>query len=229
MKAASDNVTRHGEADVRQSGGRAREIEVRADQVTAAILVGGRARRLDGRSKPALVIGRQTIADRLLDAIRDAGIPTVFMVGPWRGPVPSGVRHVPDLMGQVGPLGGVYSALLVASTAKVVVLAGDMPYVTSALVRRLAEMTNRFDAVVPRDDRGWHPLSAGYRRAVAPHVKGQLDRHALRVVDALSGMRVDELTGDELRRLDSSDGMLLMNVNSPDDLRHAERHERRLS
>jgi molybdopterin-guanine dinucleotide biosynthesis protein A len=69
-------------------------------------------------------------------------------------------------MGRVGPLGGVYSAPLVASTAKVVVLAE---------------------------------------------------------------MRVDELTGDDLRRLDSSDGILLMNVNSPDDLRHAERHERRHS
>ena len=202
---------------------------MRADQVTAAILVGGRACRLDGRSKPALVIGRQTVADRLLDAIRDAGIPTVFMVGPWRGPVPAGIGHVPDLVGQVGPLGGIYSALLVASTATVVVLAGDMPFVTSALVRRLAEMTDGFDAVVPRDELGWQPLSAGYRRTIAPHVKGQLDRQALRVVDALGGMRVDEVAGDDRRRLDSSDGMLLMNVNSPDDLRHAERHARRHS
>jgi molybdenum cofactor guanylyltransferase len=201
---------------------------VRADQVTAAILVGGRARRLDGRSKPALVIGRQTIADRLLGAIRDAAISTVFMVGPWRGAVPSGVRHVPDLMGHVGPLGGVYSALLVASTPTVVVLAGDMPFVTGGLVRRLAAVANEVDAVVPRDDR-WHPLAAGYRRAIAPHLKGRLDRHALRMVDALEGMRVDAVTADDLRGLDSSDGMLLMNVNSADDLQHAERHDRRHS
>ena len=201
---------------------------MRADQVTAAILVGGRARRLDGRSKPALIIGEQTIADRLLEAIGDAGIATVFMVGPWHGAVPSGIRHIPDLMGQVGPLGGVYSALLVASTARVIVLAGDMPFVTAALIRRLADMADGIDAVVPRDDRGWHPLSAGYRRSIAPHVKAQLDRRALRVVDALGGIRVDELTGDELRRLDGDD-MLLMNVNSPDDLRHAERHRHRHS
>jgi molybdopterin-guanine dinucleotide biosynthesis protein A len=229
---ASDNVTRHtrgaGRRGRQAGAGRPEVIDVQADRVTAAILVGGRARRLDGRSKPALVVGQQTIADRLLDAIRRADIPTVLMVGPWSGAIAPGVRHVPDVVGPVGPLGGLYSALLVAATPIVVVLAGDLPFVSGPLVRRLAAVPEGRDAVVPRDDRGWHPLSAGFRRTAAAHVKAQLDRGSLRVIDALAGLQVDPIGGDQLRQLDD-DGMLLMNVNTPDDLRQAERHGRRTS
>jgi molybdopterin-guanine dinucleotide biosynthesis protein A len=152
----------------------------------------------------------------------------VLMVGAFGGVVPDDVRRVPDVMGQVGPLGGLYSALLVAPTAVVVVLAGDLPFVSGAFVRRLAAIGEGADAVVPRDEHGWHPLSAGYRRTVAPHLKAALDHGSLRVVDAIAGLRVDAVTGEELRKLDG-DGMLLMNVNTPDDLRQAERHGRRSS
>ena len=49
-----------------------------------------------------------------------------------------------------GPLGGLYSALLMATTPIVVVLAGDMPFVEPRLLRALAAIDPMDDAVVPR-------------------------------------------------------------------------------
>lgn len=197
-----------------------------ADEISAAVLVGGRARRLAGARKPSLMVGRQTIVERQLDAIRGAGIRSVVMIGRWDGGIPAGVSHVPDLVDEAGPLGGIYSALLIAITPVVVVLAGDMPFVPTSFVRAIASVPEDIDAIVPQDAAGWHPLAAAYRRRVAARIKARLDRRALRVIEALDDMRVRTVTSETLQQLDAA-GMLLMNVNTPDDYRAAAHHARR--
>jgi molybdopterin-guanine dinucleotide biosynthesis protein A len=192
---------------------------------TAAILVGGQARRFHGQVKAELAIGPQTILTRQLAAIRAAGIDDVLIVGRWMGaPVPH-ARHVPDVVDGGGPLAGLYSALLVATTATVLILAGDMPFVTAPLLRRLATPATGDEALVPKTAGRWHPLCASYQRSVALRIKPRLDRGALRVTDALAEMQVHELSGDALTALDPA-GTLLANVNTPDDHQRALDHSR---
>ena len=192
--------------------------------VTAAILVGGAARRLQGMLKPALSIGAQTILQRQRGALAEAGIQDIVLVGRWTGEPVADCHHVPDVMDTGGALCGLYSALLAASTPMVVVLAGDLPFVNGTFIRALMTIGEE-DAVVPRTAGTWHPLCAAYRRRVAPALKRRLDAGTWRVTDALSDMHVRELTGAQLGQMDSN-GMLLMNVNTPDDHRHAERLQR---
>ena len=190
-------------------------------EVTAAILVGGTARRFHGAVKPALSIGAQTILQRQRRALGDAGIQDIVLVGRWAGEPVSGTHHLPDVLDAGGALCGLYSALLAAATPIVVVLAGDLPFVNGTLIRALMTIGDE-DAVVPRAAGTWHPLCAAYRRRVAPALKRRLDAGTWRVTDALADMHVRELTGAELGQMDSND-MLLMNVNTPDDHRLAER------
>src|SRR5687767_2503023 len=105
---------------------------------SAAILIGGDARRLQGAFKPGLRVGHQTILHRQLDALRASGIDEVMVIGRGGESIPAGVRWVPDVIAQCGPLGGIYSALLAATTPIVIVLAGDLPFVQPELIRRLA-------------------------------------------------------------------------------------------
>lgn len=192
---------------------------------SAAILVGGRARRLGGAVKSLLRVGARTILDRQLEAIRAAGIDDIMLVGDWSGPPISGVRQVPDVLEHCGALVGLYSALLVAATPIVVVLASDLPFLLPELLRHVATVEGREDAVVPRTRDGWHPLCAGYRRQVALPVKARLDRGELQVRSALDDMRVRPLTTNELARIDP-DGRLLTNVNTPDEHRRADNEAR---
>ena len=193
-------------------------------RITAAILVGGRARRLDGQVKALLPVGHHTILERQLAAVRAAGITEILLVGRWTTALPADMRHVPDVVENGGALGGLYSALLAASTPAVFVLAGDLPFVSHALIRRLTAFIAE-DVVVPRTADGWHPLCAVYRRTVALTVKRRLDRGLLRISDLLTDLQIREIGADELAQLDA-DEMLLMNVNTPDDFRRAERHAR---
>jgi len=153
--------------------------------VTLAILIGGRARRLGGQAKHALKVGRQTILDRQLAAAADAGIRDVLLVG-GEHRLDGGLRHYADVVEGGGALGGLYSALVLATTPVVLVIAGDLPFISPALLQRLAAVDQDEDAVVPRTERGWHPLCAGYRRHVSVVVKARLDRSQLRVTDLLS-------------------------------------------
>lgn len=191
----------------------------------AAILVGGRGERLGRGPKPLLRVGNQTILDRQLRAVREAAIQQVLLVGRWSSPPVAGLRHVPDVLDSSGALVGLYSALLAATAPIVIVLAGDLPFVTASLLRRLADVTSGEDAVVPRTRGRWHPLCAGYRRQTALRIKARIDRGELRVSAFLADLRVRELAAHELSPMDP-DGMGLMNVNTPDDLRRAERYAR---
>ena len=195
------------------------------NEVSAAILIGGRASRFEGRLKAALAVGGRMIVQRQIDALAASQIHDVIVVGKWPRPPLTGVRHVPDILDERSGLGGLYSALLMATTPIVVVLAGDMPFVQPSLFTRLANLGADADAVVPRTAGQWHPLCASYRRAVAAKIKARIDRGDLRVSAALQDFRVVEVPAEAVASLDP-DGILLMNLNTPGDYERAQRHAR---
>jgi molybdenum cofactor guanylyltransferase len=187
---------------------------------TAAILAGGRARRLAGADKSALVVGGMSILDRQLAVLRSL-TPHILIVASNEhryGDV--GVPVVSDRIRGAGSLGGLYTALLDAPTEQLVVMACDMPFLTAPFLSRLAALGAGVDAAMPRDDHGLHPTCAAWARRAAPHLRAQIDSGRLRILDALDGLDVREMDPRELARFDP-DGRLLLNVNTPDDYSRA--------
>ena len=187
---------------------------------TAAILAGGRARRLGGLDTSALPVGERSVLDRQLEMLRGL-TPHILIVGHddlrYRE---AGVRVVVDRIAGAGALGGLYTALVAAPTQQSIVMACDMPFLTAPFLARLAERGTGADAALPCDERGRHPLCASYDRRIAGHLKARIDRGELRVGDALAGLDVRELGPDELAPFDP-DGRLLLNVNTPADYQRA--------
>ncbi|OFW05949.1 MAG: hypothetical protein A3I61_06640 [Acidobacteria bacterium RIFCSPLOWO2_02_FULL_68_18] len=189
---------------------------------TAAILAGGQARRLGRIDKSALVVGAASILDRQMAVLRGL-TPHILIVTSDRrgvGPDPSGVRVVCDLVPGAGALGGLYTALVEATTDQVLVIGCDMPFLTAAFVSWLVERGREADVAVPRDEGGRHPLCASYARRMAAHVRARIEAGELRVGDALEGLDVREIGPDELLPF-NRDGRLLLNVNTPDDYARA--------
>jgi molybdopterin-guanine dinucleotide biosynthesis protein A len=195
---------------------------------TAAILAGGQARRLGGLDKSALAVGSgagtpPSILERQLAVLRGL-TPHILIVA--REDSPARTVDVPvvcDREAGAGALGGLYTALLEAPTEHVVVIACDMPFVTAPFLAHLAALAGdpAIDAVVPRDARGRHPLCASYHRRAADALKRRIDRHELRVLDALDDLKVRDLGPAELAPFDPDD-RLLLNVNTPEDYTRAQ-------
>ncbi len=187
--------------------------------VSAAVLAGGRARRFEGRDKSALLVDGHSILDRQLAALAPL-TDDVLIVGGGARPL-AGVRSVDDPVTGRGPLAGVVAALTHARHELTLVLACDMPFVTTPLLRHLASLAAGVDAVVPRTERGYHPLCAVYARACLGPAERRLQGGRLRLGDLLDELRVRVVTGDEIGRF-GDPGRLLANVNTPDEYRQVE-------
>jgi molybdopterin-guanine dinucleotide biosynthesis protein A len=169
---------------------------------SVAILAGGDARRFGGRDKGALVVDGRTILERQIAELSTV-TPDVFVI-----------RREDDLVPGCGPLGGLHAALNAARGDALFLVACDMPFVTAALAAYLLTLAGDTDAVVPRTERGYHPLCAVYGRTCLPAVERRLAERRLKMLDLLHDLRVREVTADDLGRFGNCD-RLLANVNTP--------------
>ncbi len=184
---------------------------------SAAILAGGCARRFEGRDKSALLVEGRTILERQLDALGPLTT-DILIVGRDVGGLQTAARRlrvIADRLPDRGPLGGLDAALTEAAEPVVVVLACDMPFVTTRLLEHLVAAAGDADAAVPRDARGDHPLCAAYTRRCRDAVRRHLAQGRFAVKDLLPALRVHTVTEAELR-LFGDPHRLLANINTPD-------------
>jgi len=169
----------------------------------AIVLTGGSAVRLQGVDKASIEVAGATLLEHVLDAL--AEVSDVVVVGEEVGtsrPV-TFLREDPP---EGGPAAGVLAGLsgFLRMPRRVVVLAVDMPLVTSATVGRLmraAEAEPDGDGALLVDDDGRRQyLCAVYRSeallATAPPLDAQHGLAMRRLVDGLRLTEVPALPGE---------------------------------
>ncbi len=195
-------------------------------EVAAAIIAGGRARRLGGVAKPFLRIGGRTIAERQLSVLRPLFGRLVAVVAEPADAAAWGELGVPALVDRVpgaGPLAGVAAALADAPPdGFVVCVSGDLPFLSPPLLAALRDARLDAAAVAPRIGGQVEPLCARYAARLLPAAQSRLAGGRL----ALHGLaqEVDRpvwLEDAALAALDPG-GHAFFNVNTPEDLSRAE-------
>ncbi|HEY1557813.1 MAG TPA: molybdenum cofactor guanylyltransferase [Kofleriaceae bacterium] len=183
---------------------------VQAGDVTALILAGGRATRMGGIEKHLIEIDGETILARLVRVLAPR-VAEVLVAAARDVP---GLRTVRDSIDGAGPLAGIAAGLAVARTPWVVVVAGDMPYITGGLVDELlAARGDAIDAVGVRANGLPEPLVCVLHERARAAVERRLAAQRYKA----SGL----LTDEDLRVVwcDVREPHALRNINSPDDLR----------
>jgi molybdopterin-guanine dinucleotide biosynthesis protein A len=130
---------------------------------SAVVLAGGRAARLGGQAKPQLQVGGRTMLAAVLAAVADAD--RRIVVGPPQ-PVPPDVVLVREQPPGGGPVAALRAGLERVEAEVVAVLAGDLPFLTAALVATLREKLTG-DGVLVVDDTGRDQLLLGVWRTAA--------------------------------------------------------------
>lgn len=180
------------------------------------VLAGGQATRFGGQPKGLEIVRGTRIIDRVVDALRAVSDDLLLVANDaaassW---VP-GLRTVSDVRPGAASLGGIYSALIHAETP-VIIVAWDMPFVTSALLAPLRDHDADVVAYESRSPRGLEPLCALYRPGCIGPIEQQIDAGDLRVVGFFDRVRVVRLPPP------SDPDRAFMNVNTPSDLALAE-------
>jgi molybdopterin-guanine dinucleotide biosynthesis protein A len=111
----------------------------------AVVLAGGGSRRMGGTDKTALLVGGVPLLERALAAVSGAG--QIVVVGPPR-PVPVSVTWTREDPVGAGPAAALAAGLRGLTAPVVVALAGDLPFVTTEVVRRLVGSAGACGAVI---------------------------------------------------------------------------------
>jgi len=127
------------------------------------VLAGGAGRRLGGADKPALTVGGVPLLERALAALARAE--RVVVVGPPRvvGRAVTWVREEPP---GGGPVAALAAGLPAVAAEVVVLLAGDLPFVTVPAVQGLLSAVGDGDGAWAVDHAGVdQPLLSAWRTA----------------------------------------------------------------
>jgi molybdopterin-guanine dinucleotide biosynthesis protein A len=194
--------------------------------VAAAIIAGGRGRRLGGVDKHTLELDGQRFLDRQLAVLRPLFSRVLLVTGAPPDPPPAGVLVLADRPppGR-GPLAGFQVALeaLAPGEDALVCVGGDMPLLQPAALQLLRDLDPAAPALVPRVAGFPEPLLARYGRRCLPLVDAALAAGRLQTsVFAAAIPGVVWLPETELRAADP-DLLSLENVNTPDDLERVQR------
>jgi molybdopterin-guanine dinucleotide biosynthesis protein A len=182
--------------------------------ISAALIAGGRSVRM-GRDKCLVEIDGIPLWEHQLAVLSKLSTEIVIVATEQPAWCPQTVRWFPDRVPDSGPLAGLEAALAASSQAQLLVLAVDLPGMTSAYLESLVAQATDTCGVVPVIDGLFQPLSAIYPRASLPTVTRHLtepDKSLQRLVRELVAdgtMKCVSVSGTELP--------LFRNLNSPQD------------
>lgn len=189
---------------------------------TGVLLAGGAARRFRGMPKGLAIVNGVRIADRALAALRGATDRQIVVANdPRAARWFPGLPIVADTEAGLGPLHGLRTALVAAGGDPVLVVAWDMPFVTTALLERLcAAGSEGAPAVVPVSGTPprAEPLCAYYAPpalAICEALLARGERRAAALFESVPGART--LSGPALSALGDV-ARLLLSVDTMDDL-----------
>jgi molybdopterin-guanine dinucleotide biosynthesis protein A len=134
------------------------------------------------------------------------------------------VPHKSDVLRDVGSIAGIHAALVHAKTP-VLVVAWDMPFVPTGLLRALRDAGLEADVAVAESDsrRGIEPLCAYYAPACIAAIERRLAADDRRVIGFYDDVRVARVPAVEVARF-GDPALLFMNVNTPEERILAEAH-----
>ena len=167
-----------------------------ADRLTGILLVGGASERF-GSPKALAVVDGETLAERAWRMLGEACDERIA-VGKGDEELPFPV--IADGVEERAAIHGLVAGLRAATSEVCVVVPVDMPHLTADALHALAAACR--DAAVPQTG----PLPGAYRKTALP----ALMRGELSIRRAIEGLDVAVVDLDE---------SLLVNVNTPDDVR----------
>lgn len=181
--------------------------------VTGVILAGGQSSRM-GSNKALLpyrggrfieAIHRQ-LAELFDEVLLVTNTPEQYSFLPC--------RKVSDIFPGLGALAGLQSGLHHSGCEYIFAVACDMPYLNSALIRRLASLRDGNDVVIPECDAGVEPLHAVYGRRCLEPMAAALTDSRKRIISFFPEVRVRTFSREEVALFDPAYDSF-RNINTP--------------
>ncbi len=185
--------------------------------MTGVILAGGESTRM-GKNKAFIEINGTRIIDRTVSLFREIFDDVLLVTNTPLDYIELEVRIVTDLVPGKGTFGGIYTGLFFSSSPKAFFVGCDMPFLDRRVIQYFLSLAQTADIVAQRTKDYWQPLHAIYSRTLLKPIERLLQQGKLSIIKAYQGMRVREVTEEELKPFDP-DLHTLSNINTPEELK----------
>lgn len=190
------------------------------EKISGIILAGGSASRVNGRTKPKIVINGKSIISRTLSVIEDLFDEIIIVTNtPAEYLEFSNCKITGDMILNAGPLGGIHAGLTISSNDSVFVFAGDMPFLDKKIITEQIEYFKSVncDVVIPCIGDFIEPLHSIYRISVAGALNDFLEKGSNRAVRdfiKLLNVRYMEFEASQVNRKAFTNVNSLSDINS---------------
>lgn len=149
------------------------------ENITGVFLSGGKNSRYGGQDKAFIQIDGKTILENTLEVF-DKIFSDILIISndPKNYNELCSFPVYSDIVTDIGPLGGIHSALTNCKTEAAFIIASDMPFPDEELIRELVDHynENHSDILIPLHKRGIEPLHGIYSTKVLPELNRFLDK-----------------------------------------------------
>ncbi|MEK6223185.1 MAG: molybdenum cofactor guanylyltransferase [Chloroflexota bacterium] len=189
--------------------------------ITIAIQAGGQSRRM-GRDKGLVPLNNKPMIEHVLTRLEGIAEEIIITTNQPENYEYLGLPLFTDRQPQAGALAGLETAVKAANGDYVFVVACDMPFVSSKLVKYITARAKQADVIVPHFEDRYQPLHALYNKSTCmPAIKTVLAENKKRVISFFPLVSVQEISAAEIKPIDPT-GRSFQNINTPEELTLAE-------
>ncbi len=170
--------------------------------MTGIILAGGKNRRI-GKNKALLKIGEKQIIKLIVEKLKIVFDNVLVVTNSSFDYQFLGIRVVQDIVSKRGPLGGIYTGLLISQSEYNFICGCDMPFLNVDLLRFMSSEIDDSDAIIPVVKGFVEPLHSIYSKRCLSAIRFHLEAEDLKVKNFFSQVKCKYLSEDKIKKYDS--------------------------
>jgi molybdopterin-guanine dinucleotide biosynthesis protein A len=190
---------------------------------SSIILAGGKSTRL-GHDKILETVGNTSLLEQVISRIEQISKEIIIVTVKERtfSQVENHpkVKIVSDIFPGQGSLGGIYTGLVKSDSFYNVVIAADMPFVNTALLKYMISVCEGYDLVLPQVDGLAEPLHAVYSKNCIAPIESLLNKGIKVIIELVNLVKVRYIEPAEIDKLDPRH-LSFFNINTKEDLENA--------
>lgn len=177
---------------------------------TAIILSGGKNSRMNYKAKAFLKFNGDTFINRTLLAVADYE-EKIISCNDFKAykDFKNEALLVSDFFKEIGPIGGIYSALKKSSFSYALIVACDMPFLNKDILNYLGNYDFKEDALIPIVNGKIEPLCGIYKKSSVKIIENMIKDKDYKLMNLLKNLNT--------KYLDIKDNNNFLNINNPEE------------
>ncbi len=192
-----------------------------SQNISCFLLAGGKSKRF-GHNKALIQIGGKRLIDIIIKKLSEVFPEVCLITTPQNSYQDIQIKKYFDIIPDKGSLGGIYTGLVESKTSHSFFFACDMPFINVELIEYMKKVKLDYDLLIPRTEKGLQPLHAVYSKVCIPHIERMISENNFKIINFYDKINIEYIPEEICNKFDP-EGRIFLNINTPDDLKIAEK------